>query len=496
MPCTQQHEDQEQQGRRSSFRSTFGSRTFAGLRFSDQQNLHSFSLSPSHHHHHHHQHHPLHPHELVQTSGSSGHPAVINSDDLTEQIRISVQDTHISQRSFNELGGNISDVLDSFEENVAAYSDHLEGQDYIEHHQNFVHGSGSSSGSSSNNNTQQNNSFIQQDPQQAIVTPSTSSSSQIDSYEPRSSNYVQSASSSSSPPPPPPSSSDISPSRRLIVLSNNESHSKHMEQLHQNDPLQSVIIADSNEITETFNDSTQAAKTSSTESQLEQFPILIETVATKNLDGNNGHHEIVRINLKNSSSETNDFIERQPSILNCVPPYTNHRQAGVIKNYLYNGSSFSGYQKSKNESYEVNVKIQHVDFDSSYLCGYLCINHLTKSHPSLTTFFEGEIISKQYPFLTRKWEATEETDRAHWSKFDGFEGKFSRTFNSDSFDYDELGKSDYIYMRWKEHFLVPDHTIKHVEGASYAGFYYICYSRRTSQIRGYYFHINSEHFER
>jgi hypothetical protein len=47
-----------------------------------------------------------------------------------------------------------------------------------------------------------------------------------------------------------------------------------------------------------------------------------------------------------------------------------------------------------------------------------------------------------------------------------FQGKFlafnqySRTFNSDSFDYEELRKTDFVFMRWKEHFLVPDHTIK------------------------------------
>lgn len=179
-----------------------------------------------------------------------------------------------------------------------------------------------------------------------------------------------------------------------------------------------------------------------------------------------------------------------------IPSYTRDRQVGVIKNYLFNGSSFSGFQRSKNESYEVNVKIQHVDYNSSYLCGYLCIAHLTKSHPSLTTFFEGEIISERYPFLTRKWEATEEIDRAHWSKFEDFAERYSQSFNLDSFDYKALKDSDYIYMRWKEHFLVPDHRIKHVEGASYAGFYYICYSKRTRQIKGYYFHINSEYFER
>ena len=32
----------------------------------------------------------------------------------------------------------------------------------------------------------------------------------------------------------------------------------------------------------------------------------------------------------------------------------------------------------------------------------------------MTTFFEGEIISKKYPFLTRKWDADEEVDKKHW----------------------------------------------------------------------------------
>lgn len=32
----------------------------------------------------------------------------------------------------------------------------------------------------------------------------------------------------------------------------------------------------------------------------------------------------------------------------------------------------------------------------------------------LTTFFDGEIISKKYPFLTRKWDADEDVDRKHW----------------------------------------------------------------------------------
>lgn len=116
----------------------------------------------------------------------------------------------------------------------------------------------------------------------------------------------------------------------------------------------------------------------------------------------------------------------------------------------------------------------------------------------LTTFFDGEIISKKYPFLTRKWDADEDVDRKHWvcmtfgnqilfffvrviewlfqyetlsmfvtwlqlcfvfffylqSKFSAFKNKYEKTFNSDNFDYDSLAKSDYVFMRWKEHFLV------------------------------------------
>lgn len=40
------------------------------------------------------------------------------------------------------------------------------------------------------------------------------------------------------------------------------------------------------------------------------------------------------------------------------------------------------------------------------------------------------------------------------SKFSAFKNKYEKTFNSDNFDYDSLAKSDYVFMRWKEHFLV------------------------------------------
>lgn len=58
--------------------------------------------------------------------------------------------------------------------------------------------------------------------------------------------------------------------------------------------------------------------------------------------------------------------------------------------------------------------LQHVDEENSYLCGYLQINGLTDEYPTLTTFFDGEIISQKYPFLTRKWDADEDVDKKHW----------------------------------------------------------------------------------
>ena len=61
-----------------------------------------------------------------------------------------------------------------------------------------------------------------------------------------------------------------------------------------------------------------------------------------------------------------------------------------------------------------SIFVQHVDEENSYLCGYLKIKGLTEEFPTLTTFFDGEIISKRFPFLTRKWDADEDVDKKHW----------------------------------------------------------------------------------
>lgn len=160
---------------------------------------------------------------------------------------------------------------------------------------------------------------------------------------------------------------------------------------------------------------------------------------------------------------------------------------------LYPGSTFRGTQKCERNQYDVTVTVKHVDLERSFMCGYLNIEGLTDGHPVLTTFFEGEIIGPTHSFLTRKWHADETVDRRHWEKFPGFQA-IEDKFNADGFQYDFMN-SDYIFMRWKEHFLVPDHKIRSIDGASFAGFYYVCYQVSTGQIKGFYYHKNSEWFQ-
>ncbi|KAI8374586.1 vacuolar import and degradation protein-domain-containing protein [Radiomyces spectabilis] len=152
---------------------------------------------------------------------------------------------------------------------------------------------------------------------------------------------------------------------------------------------------------------------------------------------------------------------------------------------LYAGSVFKGIQKCAQMTYEVTVEIQHVDLSQSRLCGYLNIKGLTSQFPELTTYFEGEIIGPRYPFLTRKWQAQQSIDMAHWKRFPSFR-PYIPLFNLDGFTYDPTDK-DFVYMRWKEQFLIPDHRVDTIEGASFAGFYYICYQRSTNHISGFYF---------
>ena len=168
---------------------------------------------------------------------------------------------------------------------------------------------------------------------------------------------------------------------------------------------------------------------------------------------------------------------------------------GYPRTLLYSGSKFEGHQQCKGNSYNVEVVLQDVDIRKHILNGYLKIQGLTSQYPVMTTFFEGELISQKYPFLTRKWDADEEVDGKHWSKFASFQSNYTKSFNNDDFDFSQLESQDDVYMRWKEQFLVPDHKVRDIGGASFAGFYYISYQRSKASIVGFYFHRTSEWYQ-
>ncbi|KAK9470052.1 vacuolar import and degradation protein-domain-containing protein [Dipodascopsis tothii] len=171
------------------------------------------------------------------------------------------------------------------------------------------------------------------------------------------------------------------------------------------------------------------------------------------------------------------------------PPYSS-------STYLRSGSHFVGTQQSGRSTYEVHVELKHVDMRESFVCGYLHIQGLTEDHPTLTTYFEGQIIGPKYSFLTRRsdWGATEKTDVAHWARFPSWRPLAGEAKRPD-YCHNDFDQRDHIYMRWKECFLVPDHKIRNINGASFAGFYYICFSQLNGAISGLYYHASSEKYQ-
>lgn len=119
---------------------------------------------------------------------------------------------------------------------------------------------------------------------------------------------------------------------------------------------------------------------------------------------------------------------------------------------------------------------------------------MTEDNPTLTTFFEGEIIGSKYGFLTNHpdWGATDKIDVSHWNKFSAFRPYAKAVRKGGNIVIPNLGSKENIFMRWKERFLVPDHRVRTINGASFEGFYYICFNQKSGTVSGIYFHAKSE----
>lgn len=158
---------------------------------------------------------------------------------------------------------------------------------------------------------------------------------------------------------------------------------------------------------------------------------------------------------------------------------------------LQPGATFKGTQKSGRNSYDVNVTIvvsvvatehtvavanafyihsfhQDVDFASSFLCGYLRIRGLTDDWPELTTYFDAQIIGMRHGFDTQDWGASRQEDMVHWARFPAFRA-MQKDLLEPRLTLPANTSRSAVFMRWKERFLVPDHRVQDISGASFAG---------------------------
>lgn len=164
--------------------------------------------------------------------------------------------------------------------------------------------------------------------------------------------------------------------------------------------------------------------------------------------------------------------------------------------YLRPGARFVGNQSSEKHEYEVIVELQNVNMAESFLCGYLSIRGLTDEYPTLTTYFEGEMIGTKYSFITKhpEWGATEKVDMQHWARFSPWR-PYQRDAKKASFVLKNWTQKHHIWMRWKEYFLVPDHRVTDLATASFDGFYYICFNQISGHLIGTYYHHKSEKYQ-
>ncbi len=82
----------------------------------------------------------------------------------------------------------------------------------------------------------------------------------------------------------------------------------------------------------------------------------------------------------------------------------------------------------------------------------------------------------------------------HWNRFPAWR-QLGKQAKKPDFHYKNFTQRENIFMRWKESFLVPDHRVREILGASFEGFYYICFNQISGDISGIYFHAKSEKYQ-
>eukprot|EP00056_Hartaetosiga_gracilis_P007953 m.114185 g.114185 ORF g.114185 m.114185 type:complete len:192 (-) comp12813_c1_seq3:1051-1626(-) len=158
--------------------------------------------------------------------------------------------------------------------------------------------------------------------------------------------------------------------------------------------------------------------------------------------------------------------------------------------FLFSGCSFSGTQKSERYEFPLKAHFEVVDFEQKSLCGILSIENLTPHLPQLQTYFDVDLVTSHKEFETTEFFSTRKNDIEHWTRLPGFHMEYIDT--EDAFDFKT---NRYIYMRWKERFLIPHDEEQDLRGASFEGFYFVCFDRLNGSISGFYHHDACERYQ-
>lgn len=207
-------------------------------------------------------------------------------------------------------------------------------------------------------------------------------------------------------------------------------------------------------------------------------------------------------------STTESFVTRdvasfaEPSLsaecpMDCTEPQDFRRPDDC--SYLQSGQQFQGTQRvsqvsvSASEDWGVQVHIEEVNLDTGYVCGSMRAENVPQAKTPVVTFWEGDIIDNvNHCFITSKWGAEKNVDVKHWPRFDGFQ-PIKRRVQSSGGRCDGLSTHSHIFMRWKERKFV---NVGEDCGLTIAGFYYICISRQTGIIEGFYHDPHSSPYQK
>ncbi|EOB14602.1 hypothetical protein NBO_22g0004, partial [Nosema bombycis CQ1] len=113
------------------------------------------------------------------------------------------------------------------------------------------------------------------------------------------------------------------------------------------------------------------------------------------------------------------------------------------------GALYSGEQLTNTGSFKIEMKIDSIDLDQEIMYGTFQIYNITDKYELLSSFFESIIIGSKHSFNET------ESDTVHWGMFPEWRSNFETNNNS-----------EFIYMKIKELFLLPDPKIKSIPGAS------------------------------